>query len=149
MSKNAKRDPSVISRIMSRVRSRDTQPELWLRRALRTEGVRFRVYAKNLPGHPDFVFLRERLVLFLDGDFWHGRQWRLRGLPSLTHQFSRSPNRTYWVRKITRNLERDAEVTRTLRRLGWRVVRIWESDLKTHPARCLRRVHRALEKGAA
>lgn len=143
------RDRALVSRIMSSVRSRDTKPELWLRAALRAAGLRFSLYPDNLPGRPDFVFLRERVVVFVDGDFWHGHQWQLRGLTSLSSQFRGSPNRAYWIRKITRNVERDAKVTRALRRRGWSVVRIWESDLKRNPEGSVRRVHRALEKRAA
>jgi len=144
-----RRDAAVVSKIMAAVHSRDTAPEMQLRKALSASGFRFRLYVKNLPGRPDFVFSRERVVVFLDGDFWHGHQWRLRRLPSLSLQFKGSPNRAYWIRKIAGNVERDARVTRALRKLGWSVVRVWESDLKKNPERCLRRVRRAVEKTPA
>jgi len=134
---------------MASVRAKDTKPEVALREALRVAGLSFLAHPTDLPGHPDLVFLRERVAVFVDGDFWHGRQWRLRGHRSLAKQFAGSPNRTYWIKKITRNVERDALTTRTLRRLGWRVVRVWESDLKANPQRCVRRVCRAIQKTAA
>lgn len=82
--------------------------------------------------------------MFVDGDFWHGRQWRLRGLRSLQSQFRSTANRSYWVRKISGNIRRDARVTRQLRRMGWRVVRIWESELKFNIEGCIRRIARML-----
>src|SRR5205807_6919308 len=106
-----KRDAAVISRIMAAVHSQDTGPEIQLRRPLRILGRRLRSHPANVPGHPDFVFPRERVAVFVDGDFWHGRQWRLRGLSSLASQFSRSRNKSYWTRKITRNIERDKQTT--------------------------------------
>lgn len=141
-----KRKPAVISRIMAAVHSRGTGPEIQLRKALRVLGRRFRSHPSNVPGHPDFVFPRERVAVFVDGDFWHGHQWRLRGLSSLASQFSRSKNRNYWTRKITRNVERDKQTNRELRRLGWQVVRLWESDLKKNLEKCVSRVQRVVEK---
>lgn len=143
-----RRDPAITSKIMAAVRAQNTEPELRLRKVLLACGLRFRVHEKSLPGRPDFAFAREHVAVFVDGDFWHGRQWRLRGLPSLSRQFMGSPNRAYWIRKITRNVERDAKATRALRRLGWSVVRIWESDLDKDPGRCARRVQRALQERA-
>lgn len=143
-----KRSAALTSRIMAAVQSKDTEPERRLGRALRSLKCRFRRYAKDVPGCPDFVFTRERVAVFVDGDFWHGRQWRLRGLRSLASQFSRSPNRAYWIQKITRNVARDRKTTRLLKRLGWRVVRLWESEVKAAPARCVKRVACALERAS-
>lgn len=142
------RDPALTSRIMAAVRSRGTKPEIRLQQALRALKRRFRLHPPDVPGSPDIVFPRERVAVFLDGDFWHGRQWRLRGLKSLASQFSRSPNRAYWIQKITRNVQRDRRTTRGLRRLGWHVVRLWESDLTKNADRCVRRVQRVLEKAS-
>lgn len=101
-----------------------------------------------MPGCPDLVFSAERVVVFVDGDFWHGRQWRLRGHASLESQFARSRNRAYWVQKISRNVRRDRQTTRKLRTLGWRVIRVWESDLRSRPERCIKRVRLALERAS-
>lgn len=144
--KRQTRDQALISRIMASVQSRNTGPELSLRKALRTLGRPFWYQPTNIPGRPDFVFPKDRVVLFVDGDFWHGRQWKLRGLKSLAEQFSRSNNRAYWTQKISRNVERDAKTTRLLRRLGWCVIRVWETNVKSHPERCLRRIQRALSR---
>jgi len=77
-----KREPWEISRVMRRVRSRDTTPELLLRKALWAAGLRFRTCSTDLPGKPDIVVHSKRLAIFIDGDFWHGGQWRRRKLAS-------------------------------------------------------------------
>ncbi len=144
-----RRDRALVSRIMAAVRSTDTEPERVLALALKRAGLRYRRHVGDLRGRPDFVFVAERVVVFVDGDFWHGRQWKRRRLPSLDRQFARSANRTYWVEKITRNVRRDAAVSRALRRQGWCVVRLWESDLRGNLDRCVARVCRALTRRAA
>jgi DNA mismatch endonuclease (patch repair protein) len=139
-----KRDRGLVSRIMRAVRSADTGPELALRRALRRLGRSFKYQPKGIPGHPDFVFEPERVAVFVDGDFWHGRQWKTRGHASLAGQFRGVRNSPYWIRKIERNMRRDALATRRLRRLGFKVVRLWETDLRKNPDRCIRRVKAAV-----
>lgn len=106
---------------LAAVKSKDTKPEMLLRSALWQRGLRFRVHRKDLPGRPDVVFSRQRVAVFVDGDFWHGRDWEaLR--PKLKSEF--------WVTKILRNRERDVEQTSALTRMGWTVVRLWETDVK-------------------
>jgi len=77
------------------------------------------------------VMPKYRLVVFVDGDFWHGNAWRLRGLPRFEDQFP--TNTEFWVEKIRRNMQRDTEVTVALRAAGWRVIRVWESEILTDP----------------
>lgn len=111
-------------------RKRDTRCELALRRALWRLGARYRVDVANLPGRPDVVFFREKLVVFCDGDFWHGRdlQTRLERLAS-------GHNAPYWLAKIRTNVERDCRHDAALRADGWHVLRLWETDiLKDAPA---------------
>lgn len=124
------RDKAVVSKTMSAVKGADTAPEVLLRKTLWRMGLRYRLHVKTLPGKPDIVLAKSRVAVFVDGDFWHGRQWRLRGHKSLESQFNGVSNKSYWVEKITRNMARDREVGAQLRKLGWRVVRIWESDLR-------------------
>lgn len=140
-----KRDSVTISKIMASVRSKGTRPEIQLKKYLRLIGRRFRSHPANIPGRPDFIFPKERVAVFLDGDFWHGHQWRVRALPSLNRQFSASKNKAYWIEKIKRNVARDRRITRRLHRLGWHVVRLWESDLKKDFVKCLKRVQRKVE----
>lgn len=124
------RRPEITSRIMSAVLNRDSTAELAVRRRLWINGLRYRLNSK-LPGKPDLVFPSQRIVVFIDGDLWHGNSWRVRGLPSLEAQF---PSRTaWWVAKITRNMERDREVNEQLAAAGWTVLRFWESDALSDP----------------
>jgi DNA mismatch endonuclease (patch repair protein) len=124
----AGRNSRITSRIMAAVRSRDTQPEIAVRKRLWALGYRYRVHAKVF-GRPDVVFTTVRVALFIDGDFWHGNpeEWRRRGKATMAEMF---PTRTtWWVAKIKRNIARDREVDRRLRDEGWLVLRIWESSI--------------------
>lgn len=120
------KDAAVTSRIMASVRSRDSTAELAVRRRLWSNGLRYKVHS-SLPGRPDIVFTRQKLAVFIDGDFWHGNSWRIRNLPNLESQF---PTRTeWWADKIARNMERDQEVNEQLRAAGWTILRYWETDV--------------------
>jgi DNA mismatch endonuclease (patch repair protein) len=125
------RDPEVTSRIMSAVRNSDTTPELRLRRELHRRGLRYRVTSTVL-GKPDLVFPGPRVAVFVDGDWWHGNSWRLRGYPNFDSQFEDINNGDFWRRKIIKNMERDTYVTDSLQNEGWRVLRFWESDVLTN-----------------
>src|SRR5882724_12006980 len=125
---------------MRQVRSRDTTPELLLRNALRAAGLRFRTCSTTLPGKPDIVIHSRRLVIFIDGDFWHGNQWRRRGLAALEDQFRQTESRAYWLRKIRRNMARDCKATAELLADGWSVARVWESEVLSDAAGCVARL---------
>jgi len=123
----------MTTRIMRSVRSKNTKPELALRRAVHARGARFRIHAADVPGRPDMVVRARKVAVFVDGDLWHGNpdEWRRRGRAALADLF---PTRTaWWVEKIERNMRRDCEVDRQLRELGWRVVRIWASEVMADP----------------
>ena len=144
------RDPAVTSRMMAAVRNKDGKAEMALRRRLWAIGLRFRKHHKGLVGKPDIVFPGPRIVVFVDGDFWHGNAWRLRGLPSLADLF---PSRTeWWVAKIERNMARDQEVTEALAGAGWTVLRYWESrvlaDIDAVAAEVEEKVRGASGRGA-
>jgi len=130
------------SDVMGRVRSERTTPEVLLLRALRRLGVRPGVHAKDLPGKPDIVFRRDRLAVFVDGELWHGGQWRRRGLDCLDEQFANADRRTYWVQKVQRNVERDIRNTGRLLADGWMVLRLWDRDVERDPDGCAERVVR-------
>lgn len=106
-------------------RRSNTRPEIVLRRALWKRGFRYRLHSSDLSGRPDLVFWRQRLAVFCDGDFWHGKDW-----PSRRAKLARGSNPEYWIAKISANMERDRRVTAQLRRAGWQVLRVWESDIK-------------------
>lgn len=137
MPQQTARTPEQISAIMRKVKSRDTQIETTFRKAVWRRGLRFRVDDKRLPGRPDVVLASRRLAVFLDGDYWHGHQWRKRGLTSLDQQFDSNPNADYWKRKITRNIFRDFRNTAALLEDGWSVLRFWESDLQVDFDACV------------
>ncbi len=137
---NSFRPASVASsRSMRGNRARDTQPELLLRRALRPFRIRFRICDPTLPGRPDLVSASARLAVFCDGDFWHGRYWgRLR------EQLAQRANPAYWIPKIAANRARDRLCQRALRRAGWTVLRVWESDIRRNPDAVAREVARVV-----
>lgn len=134
-----KRDAGQISDIMRRVRGRDTTPEIRLRRALWARGLRYGVARAELPGKPDIVFPGARLAVFVDGDYWHGNQWRRRGKAALEEQFASSAaaSRAYWLRKIRSNMRRDCESSAALLRMGWVVLRLWESQITADMEGCV------------
>ena len=105
---------------MSRIRGKDTGPERRLRSVLHARGLRFRKHVRELPGTPDIVFTRARVVVFVDGDFWHG--WRF---PLWEHKLS-----PFWAEKIRRNRQRDRRNFAKLRRMGWKVIRVWEHQIE-------------------
>ncbi|MBB2677421.1 UNVERIFIED_ORG: DNA mismatch endonuclease (patch repair protein) [Rhizobium esperanzae] len=118
--------------------------EVELRSLLHRQGFRFRKNVATLPGKPDIVFLREKVAIFVDGDYWHARILRESGVDALRASLKTS-NREFWVAKLQRNCERDVAVTSALEELGWIVVRLWESDLKRGMTDCLRAIFAALE----
>lgn len=114
--------------------------ELILRGLLRDRGLKFRIHDSTLVGCPDMAFRDDGLCVFCDGDFWHGRNWK-RVAPALR----RRANGEYWVAKIASNRLRDRRVTRALSKGGWRVLRLWESDVLARPTGALDEVLRILE----
>lgn len=109
---------------MSRVRSKDTSPEMRVRRAAHALGLRFRLHRRDLPGKPDLVFPRHRAALFVHGCFWH----RHPGCAKASMPKSRPD---FWQAKFERNIERDRRVETELEALGWRVFVIWECETKS------------------
>lgn len=128
------RTPEITHKIMSAVKSKNTRPELALRRAIWARGLRYRVNVKTLPGKPDVVFSKAKIAVFCDGDFWHGHNWAIRGLASLEEELERYSQ--FWKNKITGNIRRDDENTARLQADGWTVIRFWESDIKADVGRC-------------
>lgn len=130
--------PEQRSRTMSLIRGKDTQPELTIRRLLHARGLRFRKHAAWLPGQPDIVFVSAKVIVFVDGDYWHG--WRF---PKWRSKLS-----PYWERKIEGNRCRDSRNFRRLRRQGWLVIRLWEHQIKCDAARCVDRIEAAVRARA-
>ncbi|OPZ16182.1 MAG: Very short patch repair protein [candidate division BRC1 bacterium ADurb.BinA364] len=129
------------SEIMRRVRGRDTSAEWRLRRALWARGLRgYRIDSRRLPGRPDAAYSRWKLAIFVDGCFWHGCPDHCR-MPN--------SNRAYWEAKIGRNIARDRRTDAELASMGWRVLRIWEHEVKADPAAAAMKAERALRRQKA
>lgn len=126
--------PEQRSYTMSRIRSRNTKPELTVRKLAHSRGLRFRIHQRQLPGCPDLTFSHARVAVFIDGDFWHGwrfPRWRAKLSP-------------YWEAKIDGNRRRDRANFRRLRYRGWIVIRLWEHEVKCNPEGCVERIERAI-----
>ena len=136
------RDPSVTHKIMSAIPSKNTEPELILRKALWQKNLRYRVNYKKLPGKPDVVFTKYRIAVFCDGDFWHGHNWAIRGLESLEEELAGYSD--FWRNKIEHNIARDAEVNRLLTEQGWIVIRFWESEIRSDLEGCVQKIEDVL-----
>jgi DNA mismatch endonuclease, patch repair protein len=111
------------SSLMSRVRGKDSKPEMVVRRIVHRMGFRYRLHAADLPGKPDLVFAARKKIVFVHGCFWHGHNCRAGRNKPATHT-------AYWNTKLERNVSRDRATTAKLRRLGWRVLSVWECQLR-------------------
>lgn len=114
--------PSKRSALMSRIRSKDTRPELVVRSMLHRLGYRFRLHRKNLPGCPDIVLPKYRKIILVQGCFWHGHSCRLGSKPK--------SNENYWNAKIQANRARDVRNVAALKQQGWSVLELWECDIR-------------------
>src|SRR5437879_10694401 len=135
----------AISNVMSAVRATGNRAEVLCRRRLWRLGFRYRLYARSLVGRPDLVLRKWMAVLFVDGDFWHGRVFLEKGLPALRRSL-RTSRREWWVQKILRNVARDREVSTALKRAGWTVIRVWERDVLKRVDQVATRVKRRLRQ---
>jgi DNA mismatch endonuclease, patch repair protein len=129
--------PQQRSAAMAAVTGKNTGPELIVRKLLFSLGYRYRLHAKDLPGHPDIAFRNRRCVIFVNGCFWHGHDCPRGSAPSSNVEF--------WREKIGRNRARDARVEEELRKDGWRVLTIWQCETKD-PEQLRRRLSRFLGK---
>ena len=125
------------SKIMRRVKSKDTKIEIMLRKALWHEGIRYRKNYALLPGAPDIAITKHKIAIFCDGEFWHGKDWvetanRLKS------------NQEFWIAKIERNIQRDNEVDQAIRNMGWIVMRFWGDEIKRELQSCVDSVKDAI-----
>ena len=126
-----------ISYNMRRVKNKDSEIEMLLRRELWSRGLRYRKNVSSVFGKPDIAFIGKRIAIFCDSEFWHGYNWEERKLDFKSHQ-------DFWIPKIERNMARDREVNETLREQGWLVLRFWGKEIKKDPSACADRVLKAL-----
>lgn len=132
--------PSITrSRNMARIRSKDSSFEMLLRRELWSLGLRYRANDTSVFGKPDIVFRAKKVAIFVDSEFWHGKDLAEdRNIPKTNSEF--------WRAKLKRNIERDQEVNDTLRRDGWKVIRIWTRDLKNNLEHYVAMIYDAVRK---
>lgn len=116
---------------MQNIRSTGTAPETLVMRALQRQNVYFAKNVKSIIGKPDIVFRRKKIAVFIDSDFWHAHPGRF---------IMPQSNKRYWKEKIQRNKERDSEVNKELKKLGWKIIRIWEYDVKVNTNKCVRNI---------
>ncbi|MBC2844279.1 very short patch repair endonuclease [Winogradskyella flava] len=118
------------SRQMSKIRGKNTKPELIFRKALWKKGVRYRLDSKQLPGRPDVSIKKYKLAVFIDGEFWHGYNWNER-------KEKLKSNRKFWIPKIERNMQRDREVNQQLKDMDYVVFRFWTHEIKDNLKTCI------------
>jgi DNA mismatch endonuclease, patch repair protein len=129
-------DPQTRSRMMARIRGRDTKPELLLRQALRRRGLSgYRCHWRGVPGRPDVAFPGRRIAIFVDGAFWHGHP----------DYFTFGKSGPLWDAKIRRNMERDREVDTLLFEVNWRSIRVWDFEVLEDPDAVARRLAPVIE----
>lgn len=116
-------DAKTRSRLMSGIRSKNTKPELTLRRFLHSRGFRFRLHASSLPGRPDLVLAKYKLCIFVNGCFWHRH-------PGCKYATMPKSNSDFWQKKFSSNVRRDTHAILQLQTQGWRVFIIWECGLR-------------------
>ena len=121
--------PEQIHYNMSRIRNKDTGIELALRKELWSRGMRYRKNVKTIEGKPDIAFIGRKVAVFCDSEFWHGYNWDER-------KNDLKKNREFWIGKIERNMQRDAEVNRILKEQGWIVLRFWGNQIMKNLSEC-------------
>lgn len=118
---------------MSNIKNKDTGIEVKLRKALWEKGYRYRKNYKKLPGKPDIVLTKYKLVVFCDSEFFHGKDW-----DELQEQLKRGKNADFWIKKISQNRVRDEEIEKQLKYMGWTVIRFWGKDIKRNVEQCVK-----------
>ncbi|HEY8783953.1 MAG TPA: very short patch repair endonuclease [Mucilaginibacter sp.] len=121
------------SKLMKKIRSNDTKTEVLLRKSLWATGIRYRKNYKKLPGSPDIVITKVKVVVFIDGAFWHGHNWGIA-------RDKIKNNQDYWIPKIERNMQRDIENNEALNVLGFKVIRFWEHEIKKDLQGCIDKI---------
>lgn len=127
--------PEQRHKCMSLIHSSDTKPEIFFRKALWKWGIRYRKNVKNLFGAPDIAIKKYKIVIFIDGDYWHGNDWKKKKFTSQEELLSSYSD--YWQKKIRRNIARDKEVTDYYKKLGWTILRFWTSEIEKDLNECI------------
>ena len=125
--------PEQRRKNMQHIRGKDTTIEVILRKALWARGYRYRKNYKRIPGSPDIVLTKYKIAIFCDGEFFHGKDWEV-----LKPRLEKSNNSEFWIKKISRNLERVDEINKKLLSMGWTVIRFWGNEIKKNTDECIR-----------
>ncbi|ADY93401.1 TPA: very short patch repair endonuclease [Neisseria meningitidis] len=129
--------PEQRKKCMQSNKSKGTKPELALAKAMWALGLRYRKNSGSIFGKPDFSFKKYKVAVFVDGEFWHGKDWEQR-------KAEIKGNREFWIAKIERNIRRDMEVTGRLKVEGWAVLRFWSNDVVKNTTCCAEKVRQAV-----
>lgn len=129
--------PEQRRKNMQAVKAKGSVIEVTLAKALWAKGYRYRKNNKSVFGKPDLTFKRQKIAVFVDGDFWHGKNWKQR-------KHDHKSNQEFWHAKIEKNMARDKLVNRTLKKEGWTVLRFWGSDIKKNLETCIAKIEAAL-----
>jgi DNA mismatch endonuclease (patch repair protein) len=127
------------SDLMSKIKAQNTKPEQSLRKSLWSLGYRYRKNVKDLPGKPDIVINRYKIIIFIDGEFWHGFNW-------LAKKEKIKNNRCFWISKIERNMQRDASNNLLLSKKGYLVLRFWDKEVLKNKEECIKIIIEQIEK---
>ena len=127
------------SDLMKKIKSCNTKSEILLRKKLWNAGFRYYKNYKKLPGKPDIVFVKYKIAIFVDGEFWHGFNWKEK-------KEKIKSNRDYWLKKIEKNIKRDKKINSELKKMGWTVLRFWEKEIKNNLDNCLLIIVKCIEK---
>lgn len=122
---------------MQAVKSTGSKIETKLAKVLWQRGLRYRKNDKTVFGKPDLTFKRIKVAIFVDSEFWHGKNWKV-------HKYDHKSNKKYWYKKIERNIQRDKEVNRTLQKGGWKVLRFWGIDIEKKLESCINKIEQAV-----
>ena len=124
---------------MKYIHSKNTKIEVILRKALWNAGFRYRKNYEKLPGKPDIALTKYKIAIFCDGEFFHGKDWEV-----LKPKLEKGNNPDFWIKKITRNQQRDEEVNKQLLFMGWTVIRFWGNEIKKNPEQCVKVVEETI-----
>ena len=131
-------NPVQRKKCMQSNKSKGTKPELLLAKSMWKLGLRYRKNVSNILGKPDFCFKKYKIAIFVDGEFWHGKDWKEK-------KSKITSNRDFWIKKIEKNMQRDAETSQALRNNGWLVFRFWGKDIEKHASEIAEKIYNAIK----
>ena len=127
------------SDLMRKIKSDKTSPEILLQKALRKIGIKYKKNYKALIGNPDIALINKKIAIFIDGEFWHGYYWNQK-------KKKIKANRLYWIPKIERNIKRDKQNNRKLKKAGWQVMRFWQHQINKDLSGCIKKIKKIMKK---